>query len=116
MDHNGFVVLGNGIERLLYHMAPKWVHRQGQGTPPDGFCNLYHLLRGAMLEASLHQEVAESIDHQGIGLGNNCFDNLVLLVWSPNFQLLLEKDRGLLIVAAYNLVDNILPIAVDITI
>ncbi len=116
MNHNSFVVFRNGIESLLDHMTPKWVHRQGECASSNGFCNLYHLLWGAVLEASLHQEVSETVDHQRISLGNNRLDDFVLLVRSPNLKLLLEEDRSLLIVAAYDLVNDILPIAVDIAV
>jgi hypothetical protein len=69
-----------------------------------------------MLETSLHQKVAEPIDHKRISLGDNRLDNLVLLVWSPNFELLLEEDRSLLVITTNDLVDDIFPVAIDIAI
>lgn len=47
---------------------------------------------------------------------NNCFNNIILLISGPNFELLLEEYRRLLIIITNNLVYNILPIAVHSTI
>jgi hypothetical protein len=43
-----------------------------------------NLLRCAMLEAALHEEVAEAIDHEGIRLSNDSFNDLILLFSSAN--------------------------------
>jgi len=69
-----------------------------------------------MLEATLNQEVAKTVDHQWIGLRNNCLNNFVLLLCGTDLELLLQKDRSLLIIVAHNLIDDVLPIAIDSTI
>lgn len=69
-----------------------------------------------MLEATLHEEVSEAVDHQGISLSDNSFNDLVLLLHCANFELLLQEDRGLLIIVANNLVDYVLPVASHATI
>lgn len=69
-----------------------------------------------MLEASLYQKVTEAIDHQRVGLGNNCFHDFVLLIRSSDLELLLQKDGSLLVVVANDLVNDVLPVAVDIAI
>lgn len=69
-----------------------------------------------MLEATLHKKIAKAIDHQGIRLSNDRFDNLVLLLRGSDFQLLLQEDGGLLVVVADNLVNDILPVAAHIAI
>lgn len=67
-----------------------------------------------MLETALDQEVPEPVHHKRISLTHYRFDYLVLLLSSANLELLLEKDRGLLVVSAYNLVDDVFPITRDI--
>lgn len=116
VDHDGLVVLRNRVEGLLNHMASEGVHRQAQGIATYGFSDLDDLFRGTVLEAALDEEVAESVDHERIGLGNNGLDNLVLLLGCADLELLLQEDRCLLIVVADNLVDNVLPVAVDVTV
>lgn len=116
MNHNGLVVLGDRVKCLLNNMATKGIHRQVQGVSTDGFSNLDDLLWSAMLEAALDKEIAKAIDHKRISLGNNGFHNLILLLRSSDLELLLKEDRRLLIIVADNLVDNILPIAVDVAI
>ena len=66
-----------------------------------------------MLEATLNQKIAKAINHERIGLSNNGFDDIILLLCSTNFELLLEENRSLLVIIANNLVDNVLPVAVD---
>lgn len=66
-----------------------------------------------MLEASLDEKVAKAIDHEWIGLGNNRFNDVEFLLWRSNLELLLKEDRCLLVVVADNLVNDILPVAVD---
>ena len=67
-----------------------------------------------MLKAALNQEVAKTVNHQGVGLSDDSLDYFVFLFRSADFQLLLEEDGGLLVVVTDNLVDDILPVAVDI--
>lgn len=63
-----------------------------------------------MLEATLNEKVAKTIDHQGIGLIYYSFHNVVLLISSTDFELLLQKNGGLLVIVADNLVHYILPV------
>lgn len=97
-------------------MAAKWVHGQAQGIAADGFSNFDDLLRSSMFKAALHQKVAETVDHQVISLGDDGLNNLKLLLWGADLELLLQEYRGLLVVVAYNLVDDVLPVTVDIAI
>lgn len=69
-----------------------------------------------MLEAALDQEVSEAIDHERVSLSNNGLDNLVFLLRSSDLEFLLEENGGLLVVVADNLVNNVLPIAIDVTV
>lgn len=69
-----------------------------------------------MLEAALDKEVSKAVYHERICLSNNGFDYLVFLLRSSNFELLLKENRSLLVVVADDLVDNILPIAVDVAV
>ncbi len=69
-----------------------------------------------MLEASLDKEIAESVDHERVGLGDDGLDDLVLLLRSADLELLLEEDRSLLVVVADNLVNDVLPVAVDVAV
>lgn len=69
-----------------------------------------------MLEASLDQEVAEAIDHQGIGLCDNSFNDFILLLRCADLELLLKEDRSLLIIVADNLVNDVFPVAVNGTV
>ena len=66
-----------------------------------------------MLEAPLDQKVSKSIDHERIGLSDNGFDDVELLLRSSHLELLLEKDRCLLVVVADDLINDILPVAID---
>ncbi len=116
VHHDGLVIFGNRVKRLLDDMAAKWVHGEVQSVAPNRLGNLDHLLRCSMFEAALDQEIAEAVDHQGISLGNDGFNDLVLLFRSANLEFLLEEDGGLLVVVTDNLVDNILPVAIDIAI
>lgn len=63
-----------------------------------------------MLEATLNEKVAKTIDHQGIGLIYYSLHNVVLLISSTDFELLLQKNGGLLVIVADNLVHYILPV------
>ena len=111
VDHDGLVILGHRVKCLLHHVAAEGIHGEVQRVAPDGFGNLDHLLRSAMLKAALDQKVAETVDHQGVGLGNNCLHDVVLLLGGADLELLLKKDRSLLIVVTHNLVHDVLPIA-----
>ncbi len=116
VNHDGLVIFRHRIEGLLDNMAAEGVHREAERVAPDCFCDLDDLLWRPMLKAALDQKVAEAIDHQGVGLGDDGFDDLVLLLWGTNLELLLEENRGLLVVVTDDLVDNVLPIAVDVAV
>lgn len=116
VDHDGLVVLWDRVESFLDNVASKGVHGQAQGIATDGFSDLDDLLRGTVLEAALDEEVAEPVDHERIGLGNNGLDNLVLLLGCADLELLLQEDRCLLIIVADDLVDNVLPVAIDVAV
>lgn len=66
-----------------------------------------------MLEATLNEEVTKTIDHQRICLSNDCLDDIVLLFSCTYLELLLEEDRSLLVIVANDLVNDVLPVAVD---
>lgn len=116
VDHDGLVLLWHRIECLLNDVTAERVHREVEGIAPDGLCNLYDLLRCAVLETALDKEVPEAIDHQRIGLGDNGFDDVILLLRRANLELLLEEDGRLLIVVTDNLVDDVFPVAIDIAV
>lgn len=97
-------------------MAAKWVHGEIQGVTADGFGNFDDLLGSSVLEAALNEEVSESVDHQGVGLSHDCLDNLVFLLRGPHLELLLQEDGSLLVIVANNLVNNVLPVAIDIAV
>lgn len=114
IDHDCLVVLWDRVEGFLDHMATKWVHGQIEGMATDRFGDLDHLFGRPVLKAALNEEIAESVHHQGVCLGHNSLDNLVLLLRSSNLQLLLQEDRCLLIIVANDLVDDVLPVAIDV--
>lgn len=116
MDHDCLVVLRHGIKCLLDDVAAKRVHGEVQSVTADCLGYLDDLLRGSMLEAALDKKVAEPIDHQGIGLGDDGFHDVVLLLRRAYLQLLLQKDGGLLIIVANNLVHNVFPVASNIAV
>ena len=89
MDHDSFVVLGNRVECFLDDMASEGVHRKVESISTDSFGNLNHLLGCTVLKAALNQEIAESIDHKRICLRDDSFNDLVLLLRSADFELLL---------------------------
>jgi len=113
VNHDGFVVLGDRIKSLLNDMAAKCIHGKIQCVSSDGLSDLDDLFRSSVLEATLNQEVSETIHHQWIGLGNNGLNNVVLLFSCADLKLLLKEDGSLLIVVADNLVNNVLPVAVN---
>lgn len=69
-----------------------------------------------MLETALDKEVTKTIDHERIGLGNDGFNNLVFLLRGPDLEFLLKEDGCLLVIVADNLVNNVLPITVDVAV
>ena len=116
VDHDGLVLLGNAVEGLLDDVASESVHTQVQGVATDSLCNQHHLLGRAVLEAALDEEVAETIDHQRIGLVDDSLNDLELLLRSAKLQFLLKEYGSLLVVAAYDLVDDVAPVAAHVTI
>lgn len=116
MDHDGLVVLRDRVKCLLHDVASEWIHREIERVATDSFGDLDDLLWSAMLEAALDQEISKAIDHERVCLSNNGFDNFVFLLRSSDFELLLEEDGSLLVVVADNLVDDVLPIAIDVAI
>jgi hypothetical protein len=115
-NHDSLEVFRHRVKGFLNNMATKRIHREIQGVAPNSFGDVDNLVRCAMLEASLYQEVAKPIDHQGVGLCYDSIHDLKLLFRGSDLKLLLQEDRGLLIVVADDLVDNVLPVAVDIAI
>jgi hypothetical protein len=113
MNHDSLVILRNGIECLLNDVATESIHREIQGVASNGFSNLYDLFRSSVLKATLNQEVSKAVDHQWIGLRNDCLNNVVLLLGCTDLKLLLQENGSLLIIIAHDLVDNVLPVAVD---
>ncbi len=116
MHHDGLVFFRDRIERLLNDVATESVHAEVESVAADGVCNRDDLLGRAVLEASLNEKVAEAVDHQWIGLSNDGLDNLELLLSGADLELLLQKYRGLLVVVANDLVDNVFPVAAHVTI
>lgn len=111
-DHHDSMFFRDGVERLLNDVASKRVHAEAESIPTDGVGDSDDLLWCTMLEAPLNKEVAESVDHQWIRLGDDCLDYLELLLDSTNLELLLKEDRSLLVIAMNDLVDDELPVAV----
>ena len=116
MDHGSLVLLGHTIESLLNDVTAESVHAERQRVAADGLCDGGNLIRCAMLEAALDEEVAEAVDHQRVGLSDDSLDDIVLLIWRTHLELLLQKYGSLLIVVADDLVDNVLPVAAHIAI
>ena len=69
-----------------------------------------------MLEAALDEEVAKSVDHEWVGLTDNCFNDFVFLLSCSDLELLLKENGRLLIIAADNLIHDVFPITRDILI
>lgn len=69
-----------------------------------------------MLEATLDEEVAETVDHKWVGLVDDGLNDLELLLRCAKFQLLLKEDGSLLVIAAHDLVDDVAPVAAHVTI
>ena len=113
MNHDRLVVFRNRVKRLLHDMAAKCIHGEIQGVASDGFSNLDDLLGSSVLKAALNQEVSEAVDHQWISLSDNRLNNVILLLGCADLELLLQEDRSLLIIVANDLVNNVLPVAVN---
>lgn len=116
VNHDGLVIFRDGIKCFLNNMASEGVHGKVQGVASNCFGDFDDLLRCAMLEASLYKKVPKPVDHQGVGLGNDGLNNFVFLFRGPHLQLLLQEYGSLLIIVANNLIHDVLPIAVDISI
>ena len=116
VDHDRLVLFWHGIECLLHDVAAERVHGEIESMASNRLRNLDDLLRRAMLETALNKEVPETVDHQRIGLRDDGFNNVILLLRGPNLELLLEEDGRLLIIVADDLVHDVLPIAVDIAV
>ena len=116
MYHDGLVFFWDSIESLLNDVASEGVHAQAQCVATDGVCNRDDLVWCSMLEASLYKEVSESIDHQRVGLSNDCLNDFEFLLDRADLELLLQEDRSLLVIVANDLVNNVLPIASDASI
>lgn len=69
-----------------------------------------------MLEASLDQEVTKAVDHERVGLRDNCLHDVILLLSGSNLKLLLKEDRSLLVIIAHDLVDDVFPVAINRTV
>jgi hypothetical protein len=113
MNHDSLVIFRNRVKCLLDDMASKSIHREIQGITTDSLCNLNDLLRCSVFEATLHEEIAKTVNHQCISLSNNGFDNVELLLISANFKLLLKEDGCLLVIIANDFVNNVLPVAIN---
>jgi hypothetical protein len=113
VHHHNSILFRNRVKGLLNDVASKRIHAEAKSVAADRVGNSDDLLWGTMLEATLDQEITEAVDHQGIGLSNDCFDNLEFLLRSANLELLLEKDGSLLIIAMNDLVNDEFPVTVD---
>jgi hypothetical protein len=109
-DHLSLVVLWNRIECLLNNVTTESIHAERENIAVNGVGDRNDLIRCAVLEAALDQEVAEAVDHQRVSLIDDGLDDFVLLLCSANLELLLKKDRSLLIIAANDLIDDVFPI------
>jgi hypothetical protein len=112
-NHISLVVLWNRVEGLLDDVATERIHAESDDVAVNGISNGDDLLRSAVLEAALNQEVAEAVDHERVCLVDDGVDNVIFLVGSADFEFLLQEDGGLLVVAADDLIDNVLPITRD---
>lgn len=116
MDHGCLVLLGDAVESFLNNMATESIHAQRKSVATDSLSNGNYLIMCTMFEAALNEEITEPVDHQSIRLGNDRFDDFVLLFWSAHLELLLEKDGSLLIVVADDLVDDVFPVAAHVAV
>lgn len=115
-DHDGLVFLRNRVECFLDNMAAERVHGEVESVATNSLCDLDDLVGKAMLETALDKEVTKAVNHEGVGLGNDGLNYVVLLLLSSNLELLLQEDGRLLVIVADNLVDDILPVAGDVPI
>lgn len=111
MYHDGFVLLWHRVERFLNDVAPKGIHAQSKSVTANSLSDQDHLFGRAMLKAALNEKVPEAVDHERVRLVNDSLNDLMLLFTSADFELLLQKDGGLLVIVADNFVDDILPVA-----
>jgi len=116
VDHNGFVFFWHTVECLLDHMATKRIHTEAQSIALDSIRNGNNLLRGSVFEAALDKKVSKPIYHERVRLLYDGFDYIIFLLCGPNFELLLQKYRGLLVIVANDLVHYILPITGNVLI
>ena len=75
-----------------------------------------YLVWSTVLKAALNKEVAKAVDHERVGLSDNSLHDLVLLLGGADLELLLKEDRCLLVIVADDLVDDILPVAIDVAV
>lgn len=116
MNHGSFVLLRYAVKSLLDDMATESIHAERKCVTPNSLRYGDDLILSTMLETTLHEEVAETVDHQSISLRDDGLNNVVLLLRSANFELLLKEDRGLLIVVADDLIDDVFPVAAHVTV
>jgi hypothetical protein len=58
----------------------------------------------------LDEKIAETVEHERVGLSNNGIYDSEFLLGRAHLELLLQENRSLLIVATHDLVDNVLPV------
>jgi len=116
VDHDSFVVLRNDVKGLLDNMTAERIHAQSKSVAADRIGNGDDLIRCTVLEASLNEEVPKAVDHERVCLSDDSINNVTLLLGGGDFELLLQENGGLLIVALHNLVDNELPVTVHVTV
>lgn len=116
MYHGGLVLLWDTVKCLLNDMTAEGVHTESKGVSTYGLSDGDDLSRRAMLKAALHKEITETVDHEWVSLGDDGFNNLVLLLGRADLEFLLQEDGGLLIVVAYDLIDNVLPVTTHVAI
>ena len=112
MNHDRLVVLWHRVESLLHDVTAERIHGEIESVTTDSLSDLNHLLWSAVLEATLDEKVTKAVDHQWVSLSHNGLDDVVLLLCGAHLELLLKEDRGLLVVVAHDLVNDILPVAV----
>jgi len=116
VDHDSFVIFWDDVKGLLDNMTAEGIHAQSKSVTADRIGNGDDLIRCTVFEASLNEEVAKAVDHKRVCLSNDSINNVTLLLGRGDFELLLQEDGSLLIVALHNLVDDKLPIAVHVTV
>lgn len=116
MDHCRLVFFGDTIECLLNNVAAESVHAQSKRITADSLGNGNDLVLSTVLEAALNQEIAKTIDHEGIRLADDGFDDLILLLRCTDLKFLLQKNRGLLVVVADDLIHYVFPVAAHVAV